>query len=118
MNMFDEATNILEAAGYRAKCHIERHQILYFEDVSLFGFITLFDSVSALLSNWQREQDEFLKRNANRIRDSVKAWNAYSIFLTQSECAAENRAHLLAIEEDFRGTRKIARSSVVTRQDL
>ena len=118
MNIFDETKRILDSAGYRTKFPVEKTEVLYFEDDSLFGSINVFDNVDALLSNWQRRQEDFLKINAIRIRNSPKAWNAYSIFLTPSGCGNEERTKLLAIEEDFRGTRKIARSSVFTRQDL
>ena len=118
MNIFDETKRILDSAGYRTKFNIENTEVLHFEDDSLFGFINVFDTVNTLLSNWQRRHDDFLKINASRIRNSPKAWNAYSIFLTPSGCGSEERTKLLAIEEDFRGTRKIARSSVFTRQDL
>jgi hypothetical protein len=75
--------------------------------------------VELLLSAWENEQESFLRSNANRLRSSPsKAWNAYSIFLTRSECPADKQSALLNVEEDFHGTRKIARAGIAAKTDI
>jgi hypothetical protein len=117
MDLLYETHLILEQAGF----HVEQSipgEACDFEDQGLYGFVRIYASVNDLLSNWEKHQDSFLERHARHIRASPeKAWNAYSVFLTSAD-AARDHDELLRIEEDFRGTRKIARATIVTIEEL
>ena len=119
MDLLEEANAILEAAGYRTVRPGRSAERFYFEDSSLLGFVSVFPSVDQLLKDWEGLQDSFLSAHAKPLRLAPgKAWNAYSILLTQAVCSARQLPLVLGIEEDFRGTRKIARASIATRPDL
>src|SRR5689334_11500214 len=88
--------------------------VLAFEDISVLGQVHVLDSAETILANWQLLQDTFLRDNADRLsRDASKAWNVYTVLLTSDSPNAEVSARLFSIEDDFRGTRKIARTGVV-----
>lgn len=120
MVLIDEAQIILNEAGYKTKYPAEMDNVFYFEDRSLLGFVAVCSSVDELIQNWREKEGEFLKRHARRLRDvPQKAWNAYSVFLTREEIKdTRMRAKLLTIEEDFQGTRKIARVGLVSHADV
>jgi hypothetical protein len=119
MDLRLESESILENSGYRVRESLEDLPMIYFEDSSLVGFISIEPSCQGLLKTWKTKQDAFLQNNAQRFRSaSYKAWNAYSVFLTDDTCSAEEKNELRLIEEDFRGTRKIAVANLVTREDL
>jgi hypothetical protein len=118
MNLCYETQQILELAGYftRAKAAEDGFD---FEDETLFGFVKVYSSPELIASDWEKQQDSFLSRNARRIRaNAPKAWNAYSVFLTSSDASPELKATLCQVEDDFRGTRKIARSNLTTSEEL
>ena len=49
----------------------------------------------------------------------LKAWNAYSVFLTREDLKdAFLQAAFVAIEENFQGTRKIARAGLISHTDV
>src|ERR1035438_6001774 len=99
------ARALLEEAGYRVNAAIDPRS-LYFEDDSLFGFVWVPDSVADLLAGWVAQQDSFLVRQAERLRQSPrKSWNAYCVCLTAAHASSEDNYQLLEVEEDFRGAR-------------
>jgi hypothetical protein len=118
MDLRYEAQKILERADY----HITRladKEWLLFEDETLFGFIRIASTVEEIVGSWEVDQDSFLARNAIRLRSfPLKAWNAYSIFITDAECPPAFKTDLLKIEEDFRGTRKIVQTEIASFDDL
>jgi hypothetical protein len=119
MNILEETRKILAAADYLLKDFLEHPNFLYFEDESLIGFVSIHESIESILVNWKKEQDFFLKSNARFLRTApTKAWNVYSVFLTQDVGTGEARNSLFDIEEDFQGTRKIARSALISRADV
>lgn len=92
---------------------------LLFEDISIMGFVHVAASAETIVLDWQSIQDSFLKQNASRfMQDPTKAWNVYSVLLTSEPASSESAAALFSIEEDFRGTRKVARAGVVSREDV
>ena len=118
MNIIYEAQALLEQAGYFVELAVP-DEVLHFEDESLYGFVRVFGSAAALVSEWAQHQDSFLEFHAAHIRAAPeKAWNAYSVLLTSAEALESNRANLLQIEEDFRGSRKIAKAHVASVDDL
>lgn len=89
-----------------------------FESVALMGFVHVFDSARALLNEWETRQDHVLARHSVALRTAgAKAWNVYSLFLT-AESAPDQTGTIERIEENFELTRKIARESVRTVDDV
>lgn len=92
--------------------------VICFENAALMGFVQVFDTADTLLSTWQASQQIVLSRHAASLRAAgAKAWNVYSIFLTPDQDACQARA-IERIEEDFSFTRKIARASITTVEDI
>lgn len=89
-----------------------------FENSSVMGFAHVFESAEALMAEWQTSQKTALARHAVSLRGAgSKAWNVYSIFLTADRAPSLARA-IERIEEDFTLTRKIARTSIRTAEDV
>lgn len=100
---------------------------VYFEDRSVFGMVTTYASVRHLIDEHQDRQDQFLQANENSLRSAgnqEKVWNAYTVHLTVGDYSEDNRERaeqenkLFRIEENFRGTRKIARANVTDDEDI
>lgn len=82
------------------------------------GFVHVFDSADALIGTWKENQHIALARHAASLRGAgAKAWNVYSVFLTPDQDARRGR-EIERIEEDFSLTRKIARASITTPDDV
>ncbi|WP_237481891.1 hypothetical protein [Lichenibacterium dinghuense] len=89
-----------------------------FENSALMGFVHVFDNADTLLGAWKDNQQIALARHAASLRGAgAKAWNVYSVFLTPDQDARRGR-EIERIEENFSLTRKIARSSINTPDDL
>ena len=117
--LIDDVRTELKAAGFATLLPRPDSLALHFEDISIMGQIHVLGSADEIVTKWQVVQDEFLKHNASRfLRDATKAWNLYTILLTAQTPAPEVAARLFSIEDDFRGTRKIARAGVTTREDV
>jgi hypothetical protein len=118
MNLHYEVQEILGQAGYYIRV-ANPAEGFDFEDETLYGFVKICPSAEAIVENWQKEQDDFLARYARCIRaNPPKAWNAYSVFLTAVDAPSDVKLRLCQIEEDFRGTRKIAKSNLTTVNEL
>jgi len=119
MELIEQARATLDRNGYVTGLAVERADQFAFEDATVYGFVTTFPTVHALLSNWEGRQDTFFRSHASKMGHvPVKAWNAYAIFLTEELGSNELQRSLMAIEEDFRTARKIARAGVSTREAL
>ena len=89
-----------------------------FENAALMGFVHVFDTADALLMSWEERQKLTLARHATFLRSAgTKAWNVYSLFLTEDADARRGR-EIERIDEDFSLTRKIARASIKTADDV
>lgn len=89
-----------------------------FENAALMGFVHVFDTADALLGLWEERQKLALARHATFLRSAgAKAWNVYSLFLTEDSGARSSR-EIERIDEDFSLTRKIARASIRTADDI
>ena len=118
MDIFYEAKNLLDAAGYNTALTAEKDWLI-FEDEALCGFVCVAPNAEEIVATWEKCQDSFLVRNAPRLRlCPEKAWNAYSVFLTESVCPPALKSTLLKIEEDFRGTRKIVQTEISSSDEL
>jgi len=92
---------------------------LCFEDASVLGVVVEFESVADLLHGWEEKENAFLHKHAKALRrDRRKAWNVYSILLTPEKASAEQVKALVALEENFQLTRKIARAGIATDRDI
>jgi hypothetical protein len=89
-----------------------------FENETVLGFLHSFSSADVLLAGWEKAQRSALERHSIALRlAAAKAWNVYSVFLTERGDPALNR-RIEWIEEDFALTRKIARANIQTNADL
>jgi hypothetical protein len=89
-----------------------------FENAALMGFIHVFDTADVLLDTWRANQQAALARHAASLRGAgAKAWNVYSVFLTPDQDDRRGR-EIERIEEDFSLTRKIAKASITTPNDV
>jgi len=117
MPILDEARGILERAGYLV--FSADATTLEFEDDTLMGFIAAYQFGEEIVRSWRDRQSSFLRKNAPALRSSgLKSWNVYSVFLAASNNYTETKRELLAIEEDFQSTRKIAQSNLVSATDV
>jgi hypothetical protein len=119
MNIVLEVRGLLEAAGFRTSPAAGQTTSCYFEDENIMGSVTVHESAKSLLTNWEKMQDAFLGQYASQFRSSpAKAWNIYTIHLTTEPSSAELASKIFEVEHDFRGTRKIARTGIISKEDL
>lgn len=118
-SLVHECRAALTSAGYRTFVPMPHADSLYFEDDSVLGVLYELRSVDDVLNQWETLQDAFLRDNAIKLGTApTKAWNSYAVFLTSDSHTQDVASKLFAIEEDFRGARKIARAGVKSRQDV
>ncbi len=92
--------------------------VICFENSALIGFVYVFSSAEDLLERWEAAQTAALSRYGSALRAAgAKAWNVYSIFLTEDQASTQQRA-VEQIEENFALTRKIARAGIRTHEDV
>lgn len=119
MDIFTQAEILLRDAHYETWTWSgSGAPMTCFENVALMGFVHVFDTTEALLGGWKESQKVALSRHAASLRGAgAKAWNVYSVFLTRDKDTHRGR-DIERIEEDFSLTRKIARSSITTVDDV
>ncbi len=119
MDIPTQAEIVLRSAGYETwTWGALPHPVVCFENAALAGFLHVFPSGEDLLAQWQGAQQATLSRHAAALRTAgSKAWNVYSILLSEAEAPQIVRS-IERIEEDFTLTRKIARVGVRTRVQL
>ena len=119
IDALNDARSMLGAAGYTTNVLRVDEASFAFEDDSLIGFVRVFPTVGELLTSWRSSQEAFIKRTTHSLlRDPAKAWNLYAIFLSGEVAKPEHCAQLIAVEEDFQSTRKIAKAGVASRSEL
>lgn len=117
--LIDDVRSVLEGCGFATYMPRPDSLDLYFEDISILGHVHVLSTAADIVATWQIVQDAFLRDNASRfMRDTTKAWNLYTILLTADTSTSDVAARLFTIEDDFRGTRKIARAGVGSREDV
>ena len=117
MDIIVEVKSILENEGY--SLYQESENKLVFEDENLCGFVSLHKTIKEIFENWQIIQDEFVKNKTQRLRqDFTKAFNIYSVFLTQERSLSGSKTHIKDIQEDFRSSRKIIGYELNTSEDI
>ncbi|WP_018009531.1 hypothetical protein [Sinorhizobium medicae] len=89
-----------------------------FESAAVMGFVYVFESAEALVTGWHDRMIATLTPyNAAFQAAGRKSWGVYSVFLTAQRAPSLAR-DLARIEEDIEHTRKIARTSVLTAEDV
>jgi hypothetical protein len=121
MNILKEAEMLLRENEYDVWRPNELDRF-YFEDPSIFGMLTTYESPEELVELWDDRQEDFLRLYQHDLRSSEnneKVWNAYTVHLAVPDVREKNSAKwedirnkLYQIEEDFVGTRKIVRVGV------
>ncbi|AZC58096.1 hypothetical protein [Pseudomonas chlororaphis] len=119
MDIFTQAEILLRDAQYETRTWTGTvGTVTCFENAALMGFVHVFDTADTLLCTWRASQEVALARHAASLRAAgAKAWNVYSVFLTLDQDARRAR-EIERIEEDFSLTRKIARASISTTDDV
>lgn len=119
MDIFTQAEILLRDTQYETWTWTgSAGSVTCFENVALMGFIHVFDTADALLGTWRSNQQLALARHAASLRGAgAKAWNVYSVFLTPDQDDRRGR-EIERIEEDFSLTRKIAKASITTPDDV
>ncbi|MEX2402408.1 MAG: hypothetical protein WD423_16675 [Rhodothermales bacterium] len=121
MDPLTAAQTELSKVGYETWQEPDETDRVYFEDRSVFGMVTTYASVRDLIDGYEDRQNRFLRTNENALRSASnqeKVWNAYTVHLAVGDFSEADREHaeqenkLFRIEENFRGTRKIARANV------
>jgi hypothetical protein len=119
MDIATQTEVFLRGAGYETWTWTgSTPTVICFENATLIGFVHVFTSATDLLTRWQEVQNVALSHHSPALRAAgAKAWNVYSVFLTEEQAPNLQRV-IERIEEDFALTRKIARASVRTQNDL
>lgn len=119
MDIATQAEVLLRGAGYETWTWTgATPAVICFENAALIGFVHVFPTANDLLTRWQEAQTSALSRHGPALRAAgAKAWNVYSVFLTEEQTSIQQRA-VERIEEDFTLTRKIVRAGVRTQDDL
>lgn len=119
MDIATQTEVLLREAGYETWTWAgTATAVICFENAALIGFVHVFPSANDLLARWLETQNATLSRHGPALRAAgAKAWNVYSVFVTEEQAPTQQRA-VERIEEDFVLTRKIARAGVRTQDDL
>jgi hypothetical protein len=127
MDPLTTAETELSKVGYETWQEPDETNRVYFEDRSVFGMVIKYASVRDLIEEHEDRQDEFLQANENALRSASnqeKVWNAYTVHLSVGDFSendlerAQQENTIFRIEENFRGTRKIARANVTEGGDV
>ena len=119
MDIFTQVEIVLRSAGYETwKWTGLSPSVVCFENASVLGFVHEYGTSTEQLRLWATDQQAVLARHSGALRAAgQKAWNVYSVFLSGDQVPQPQRA-VDQIEEDFTLTRKIARCSVRTPDDV
>jgi hypothetical protein len=111
---------VLEEAGYATwLVPIEDLAALCFEDDAAMGFVAVFENPLSLLQRWQTIEAQFLARHAPRFREAQeKAWNVYSVFLSQMPGSDDVLRQVRRLEENLEKTRKLAAGGLAGREEI
>jgi hypothetical protein len=118
--IFSTVQTLLRDSGYRTRLlPFEQSTVLCFEDESILGFCYIFPSPDMLLASWTAIESQLLSHHTVRFRlAGDKAWNIYSVFLTEGEANSSQTREIRWIEENLDRTRKIAASGISTKENV
>ena len=116
-DLLSRAQLVLRDVGYETwEVNTQGQTVVAFENQALLGFVYSFDTAPSLLRDWKSTEQATLKQFAARFKTAGdKAWNVYSVFLTEAPALG---IPLAEIEEDLSLTRKIARAGLKTNADI
>jgi hypothetical protein len=118
MDLLYTAESVLRNAGFRTARNPDGPDVVLFEDDTVVGLLSIYATAEELVATWRVQQDHFLRSNASRLRrDPQKAWNTYSVFLTQASLDSV-ASDILGVEADVHATRKIVKGNILTTPDL
>jgi hypothetical protein len=84
-----------------------------FEDNTVIGFVIVYETAAALLSNWRTASDGLMLEHTELLGAAgPKAWNTYLVLLAADEAGFGEALALGQVEEDLEGMRKIARAGI------
>lgn len=114
IDLISASKEMLENAGFSVQVNsANNRRMLAFEDGTVLGFLLVYESPAALISQWQADGDEAVSEFQFALRRAgKKAWNTYLVLLSGSPSDFAQSVAISAIEEDLRGTRKLARAGV------
>lgn len=93
--------------------------VLAFEDDSIIGFVTEFESVGELIRDWKNFERTLIEHFGRAFKDAGdKAWNVYTVMLCASNSTSEEAREVSWIAEDLERTRKLAACGVVSRDQV
>lgn len=120
MDIQTQAEIVLRDAGHETWSSTgPAPSVTCFENQTVVGFVHVFDTAGDLIQKWESDQKAVLARHGAALRIAgLKAWNVYSIFLTNEQVSVEQQRAVERIEEDFSLARKIARTGIRTSQDV
>ena len=102
MDILHQVEIVLRDAGYTTqRARQGTRFVICFENAMLIGFAHVFESSAKLLTQWEAVQRAVLKQYNVALRNAgEKAWNVYSIFLTDDTESSRQRA-VERLEENF-----------------
>lgn len=111
---------VLENAGYQTWLVLNTQiPTVGFEDEATMGFACTFESPRSLIERWRDTEAALLARHAAQFRSAGdKAWNVYTVLLTDAHANEEERREVRWIEEDLERTRKLTATGVQLRDDV
>ena len=119
LRLLDDVRAVLHAEAFTTLLLRPDSSVLYFEDSTVMGHVHVLASAEEILQTWEALQDTFLQRNATRLLvDPTKAWNLYTVLIASQTPPPDLDRALSSLEDDFRGTRKLARAGVLTKPDI
>lgn len=111
---------VLQDAGYETwPSSFNGEPVIIFEDDAVMGFVCIFESVSALLKQWQGVETALLAAHVPALqRGGDKTWNIYSIFLSAAVPEKDQVREVRWIEENLDRTRKIAACGLTNQSQI
>lgn len=106
--------NVLSGAGFElVNKESPFGPSLIFENENCVGLAHFFETSDNLIAHWEALESWFLSAHVTSLRRAPrKAWNAYTALVSGTGPTAEEQLQFDGIEQNFRATRKIARSAI------
>lgn len=114
INLLEESQRLLEGVDISTSfVKTARGAALAFEGLNVLGFIFAYPDPAHLLDEWNSDANTAISEHQlNLRRAQIKAWNTYTVFLSGAAGDIGEQVAVNAIEEDLKGTRKIARVGI------
>ena len=120
MDLKKETEIVLRDAGYHTwPWENGPVPVVCFENDAILGFTYFFGTAAEMQEGWEAAQNAALARFRLALKGAgEKAWNIYSVFLSEAPADERVTVELDRIEENFRQTRKIVRTGIEARAHL